>query len=32
MYGAIIGFKKTVEGVVSHTVVESDADDWGFEG
>ena len=32
MYGAIIGFKKTVEGVVFHTVVESDADDWGFEG
>jgi hypothetical protein len=32
MYGAIIGFKKTVEGVVCHTVVESDADDWGFEG
>jgi hypothetical protein len=32
MYGAILGFKKTVEGVVCHTVVESDADDWGFEG
>ena len=32
MYGAIIGFKKTVEGIVFHTVVESDADDWGFEG
>jgi hypothetical protein len=32
MYGGILGFKKTVEGVVSHTVVESDADDWGFQG
>ena len=31
MYGAILGFKKSVAGVACHTVDEGDADDWGFE-
>lgn len=29
MYSAIIGFKRTVEGVFCHAVDEGDADDWG---